>query len=125
MRKIKDVSRISGLSKRTLQFYDEKGLLSPKRTRQNYRLYSKEDLKKLWEILVFKSIGFELKEIKELLEDKGRRPEILDLKLQQVHEKKLELERIENVLEHVTNHGIPCPEGDKTLVHLATELIEK
>ena len=63
MKKIKDVSRISGLSKRTLQYYDDIGLLPAKRTKENYRLYDDNDLKRLWKILLYKEAGFELEEI--------------------------------------------------------------
>ena len=67
MKKIKDVSRISGLSKRTLQYYDDIGLLPAKRSKENYRLYDDNDLKHLWEILLYKEAGFELEEISRLL----------------------------------------------------------
>ena len=67
MKKIKDVSRISGLSKRTLQYYDDIGLLPAKRTKENYRLYDDNDLKRLWKILLYKEAGFELEEISQLL----------------------------------------------------------
>lgn len=67
MKKIKDVSRISGLSKRTLQYYDDIGLLPAKRTKENYRLYDDNDLKRLWKILLYKEAGFELEEISRLL----------------------------------------------------------
>lgn len=67
MKKIKDLSRISGLSKRTLQYYDDIGLLPAKRTKENYRLYDDNDLKRLWKILLYKEAGFELEEISRLL----------------------------------------------------------
>lgn len=67
MKRIKDVSRISGLSKRTLQYYDDIGLLPAKRTKENYRLYDDNDLKRLWKILLYKEAGFELEEISRLL----------------------------------------------------------
>ena len=67
MKKIKDVSRISGLSKRTLQYYDDIGLLPAKRSKENYRLYDDNDLKRLWEILLYKEAGFELEEINRFM----------------------------------------------------------
>lgn len=47
MKQIKEVCVLSGLSKRTLQFYDERYLLNVERSKENYRIYS-EDVIKRW-----------------------------------------------------------------------------
>ena len=39
MKKVNEVSRLAGVSKRTLQFYDDEGLLPAQRSKDNYRLY--------------------------------------------------------------------------------------
>ena len=67
MKKVEEVSRLSGVSRRTLQYYDDEGILPAKRSEENYRLYDDEALEKLWEILWYKEMGFYLKEIKEML----------------------------------------------------------
>ena len=67
MRKIKDVAELSGLSRRTLQYYDDMGLMDNSRTSENYRLYGDEDLKRLWKIILYKEMGFQLAEIRTLL----------------------------------------------------------
>ena len=67
MKKIKEVIEISGLSRRTLQYYDDTGLMDNKRTAENYRLYGEEDLQQLWEIILYKEMGFRLDEIRKLL----------------------------------------------------------
>ncbi len=69
---IKQVSEMSGVSVRTLQHYDNIGLLSPKRYENGYRYYSEEHICVLQTILFYKYLGFTLKQIKELLskEDK-------------------------------------------------------
>ena len=64
LKKIEEVSKLSGISKRALQYYDDEGLLRAKRS--NYRLYDENDMKKLWEILWYKEMGFQLREIKEI-----------------------------------------------------------
>lgn len=69
MRTISQVAELTGISPRTLQYYDEIGLLKPsKLTQSGYRLYDDEALKKLQQILFFKELGFKLKEIKEILQ---------------------------------------------------------
>ena len=65
---IKQVSELSGVSIRTLQYYDNIGLLTPsERTEAGYRLYGEEQLATLQEILLFRELEFPLKEIKAIL----------------------------------------------------------
>ncbi len=69
MQTISQVAKLTGISTRTLQYYDEIGLLKPSTlTSSSYRLYDDEALQKLQQILFFKELGFKLKEIKEILE---------------------------------------------------------
>lgn len=69
MRTISQVAELTGISPRTLQYYDEIGLLKPsKLTQSGYRLYDDESLQTLQQILFFKELGFKLKEIKEILQ---------------------------------------------------------
>ena len=69
MRTISQVAELTGISTRTLQYYDEIGLLKPSElTESGYRLYDNEALQKLQQILFFKELGFKLKEIQEILQ---------------------------------------------------------
>ena len=66
---VKEVSRISGVSVRTLHYYDEIGLLTPSGiTDARYRLYDDTALERLSQILFFRELAFSLKEIKEILD---------------------------------------------------------
>jgi DNA-binding transcriptional MerR regulator len=61
-----------GLSRSTLIYYDNIGVLSPDcRTESNYRLYSDDDVRKMERILLFRSAGLSLDSIASLLEKKG------------------------------------------------------
>ena len=62
---IKEVSRILGIPKDTLRYYDRIGLVSPSREHNSYRSYSKEDLIDLMNIQIMKYADFSLEEIKE------------------------------------------------------------
>jgi len=69
MRAVRNVSIISGLSRRTLQYYDEIGLLKPAAVKPSkYRLYDEQCLQRLWRILFYKELGLSLDEIKTILE---------------------------------------------------------
>lgn len=68
MKSVKQVTSLTGISARTLQYYDEIGLLKPSElTAGGYRLYNDDALQKLQQILFFKELGFKLKEINELI----------------------------------------------------------
>lgn len=68
MKTISQVTKLTGISTRTLQYYDEIGLLKPSElTSAGYRLYNEEALQRLQQILFFKELGFSLKEINEII----------------------------------------------------------
>lgn len=66
---VKEVSELTGVSIRTLQYYDTIGLLKPcKYTESGYRLYGDKELEKLQQILLFKELEFSLKDIKKIID---------------------------------------------------------
>ncbi|AVQ39088.1 MerR family transcriptional regulator [Clostridium botulinum] len=68
MRTVKQVSDLTGVSVRSLHYYDEIGLLKPSEvTEVGYRLYDDEALKTLQQILFFKELDIPLKEVKEIM----------------------------------------------------------
>lgn len=68
MRTVNEVSKLTGVSIRALQYYDKIGLLHPTGyTESGYRLYDDTALEKLQQILLFRELEFSLKEIKEIL----------------------------------------------------------
>src|SRR3954449_8790947 len=65
---VKQVSRLSGVSVRRLHFYDEVGLLKPAYQAANgYRFYEEPQLLALQQILFYRELGFELKQIRQTL----------------------------------------------------------
>lgn len=64
---IGDLSREFGITLRTLRFYEDKGLISPRRQGQA-RFYSRRDRARLKLILLGKRVGFSLAEISEMLD---------------------------------------------------------
>ncbi len=65
---VHEVANLTGITIRTLHYYDEIGLLKPSIvTDAKYRLYTEADLCRLQEILFFREVGFALKEIKQLI----------------------------------------------------------
>lgn len=69
MMKINEVSKRTGMSIRTLQYYDTIGLLKPSAyTASGYRLYDETSLERLQQILLFRELEFPLKEIKNIID---------------------------------------------------------
>src|SRR5689334_2313491 len=65
---VKKLAAMSGVSVRTLHWYDEVGLLKPAYHGANgYRYYEEAQLLKLQQILFYRELGFELKQIKRIL----------------------------------------------------------
>ena len=97
MRTVNEVSKLTGVSIRTLQYYDKIGLLRPTEyTESGYRLYDEKAMEKMQQILLFRELEFPLKDIKDIINrsdfDKKKALE------QQIELLKLKKEHIENLL---------------------------
>jgi DNA-binding transcriptional MerR regulator len=67
---VKKLSKLAGVSVRTLHLYDKLGLLKPSvRTEARYRLYGEKELLRLQQILFYRELDFPLKEIGAILDD--------------------------------------------------------
>ena len=96
MRTVHEVSKLTGVSVRTLHYYDAIDLLKPaKVTEAGYRLYDDTALGRLQSILLFRELRFPLKEIREILDSPNFNPaealeqQITLLELQKKHIEKL------------------------------------
>lgn len=94
---VNEVSKLTGVSIRTLQYYDKIGLLKPTgRTDAGYRLYDDTALEKLQQILLFRELEFPLKEIKNIMESPSfDRKKALE---QQITMLTLKKEHLENLI---------------------------
>ncbi len=64
---INEVENIVNLSKKAIRYYEQEGLINPKRNQNNdYRLYTEEDLNKLKIIKFLRELGVPISELKEL-----------------------------------------------------------
>ena len=67
---IQELSRLSGVTTRTLRWYDQIGLLKPSRVAESgYRYYGCAEVDRLQDILYYRALGVELAKIKECLDD--------------------------------------------------------
>ena len=98
MMTVNEVSKLTGVSIRTLQYYDKIGLLHPAEyTEAGYRLYDDAALETLQQILLFRELEFPLREIKEIVGSPDfDRSKALG---QQIELLRLKKEHIENLIE--------------------------
>ena len=115
MKRVEEVCRVSGVSRRTLQYYDDEGILPAKRSDENYRLYDEAAMERLWEILWYKEMGFKLKEIKEILAiSQKERSNYLKQKIQSIEGKIQDLEEKKKFIRQIEKYGIiPIPIGEE------------
>lgn len=97
---VNKLSKLSGVSTRTLRYYDEIGLLSPKRIASNgYRIYGQNEVDKLQQILFYRELNINLEDIKKIISSSNfEKEEALKEHLSELIKRKNQLEiLIQNV----------------------------
>ena len=113
MKRVSEVSRLAGVSRRTLQYYDDEGLIMAERSKDNYRLYDDAALERVWKILVYREMEIELKDIRHLLElsDTERNVYLQNL-IEEMEEKIVHLKDQTRFIHYIQTNGIPfIPSG--------------
>jgi DNA-binding transcriptional MerR regulator len=112
---IRDLAKEFGVSARTLRFYEEKGLVNPRREGQD-RLYSRRDRARLKYVMMGKCVGFSLDEIREMLD-------LYDLGDRQVTQLKVAYEKFGERLARLQRQRDEIDRAVAELVH-ARKIIE-
>lgn len=96
MMTVKEISQLTGISARTLHYYDEIGLFCPTdKSEAGYRLYDDKALENLQQILFFREFDIPLKEIKSIMENPALdRNHILQMQRKMLVAKKERMERL-------------------------------
>ncbi len=108
MMTVHEVSRLTGVSIRTLQYYDRIGLLHPAEyTGSGYRLYDDTALETLQHILLFRELEFSLKDIREIIRSPGfDRSKALDQQIALLQLKKEHLEDLIDLAREIKAMGV-------------------
>lgn len=109
--RINEVVKLTGVSARTLQYYDEIGLLIPQKLDNGYRDYTEENLEKLQKILFYRFLKFKLNDIKELLEGDFDNLKVLEQQRELILREKEKFEVIlHNIEKTISNY-----KGEQTM----------
>lgn len=68
--KSSEIQKKTGLTRKAIEYYEEKGLIKPCRDENNYRIYNNNDLEKLKKIYMYKRFGLDVVEIRDILQNK-------------------------------------------------------
>ena len=103
---VKQVAALSGVSVRTLHFYDESGLLKPAYTGTNgYRFYEEPQLLTLQQILFYRDLGFALREVGQFLGQPGfDRVDALRSHRKALEERLARTRRLLETIDHTIDH---------------------
>jgi DNA-binding transcriptional MerR regulator len=125
--RVGQVAAMTGVSIRTLHHYDSIGLLYPsEHTDSGYRLYSDADLLKLQQILILRYLGFELRQIGELLQ-RTDFDVVASLRIQRgvLHDRISELGTIEASLGRLLDHRLASGGWDWDAVRDASAAVQR
>ncbi|MFD2115527.1 MerR family transcriptional regulator [Paenibacillus yanchengensis] len=111
-------AKLTGVTERTLRYYDRKQLLSPShRNEHGHRFYSEHDLLQLQQILTLKYLGFSLEEIAQQMSKEG---EELQASLQEQHRlllrKRQQLDRVITIIERMQGMAVGIEQIDRNLM---------
>jgi DNA-binding transcriptional MerR regulator len=131
--KINQLAKKTGLSGRTIRYYESIGVLpQPKRLANGYRVYDESDVDRLRFVIGLRRLDFSLDDITEILAMRDRREApcrvVLDLlseKTEQVSQRINELQILEGELHRLHQVGLTYPlddvDGKDCICHLVTE----
>lgn len=109
--RIGEISKLTGLSVRTIRYFEEEGLLDSKRTDGGQRTYSDQDLVYIKRILELKGLGFRLSEINSIFslkrEDESgnkRRAELLRIYSERLREDREKVEALKHHIDELEWH---------------------
>jgi DNA-binding transcriptional MerR regulator len=118
--RIGELAQTSGVSAKTIRYYEEIGLLPPAhRAGNSYRLYQIEDIRRLRFIRNARSLDFSLDDLKEVLalREQGEAPcryvaRLLEQKLAEIEERIGQMQELQQELQHLVEQAASLPDND-------------
>ena len=112
--KIKEVSQKTGLSKKTIRFYEEEGLIEPEKTYQNgraYRTYTQAHIQTLNDVALLRRARFSVEEIKTILSTPEEIPALFESYRQRLRTEKDALVQVLSVVDEIAAEELTSKEA--------------
>lgn len=112
---INEVEHIVGLSKKSIRFYEENGLLTPVRNQENsYRIYDLEDIKKLKKIKILRELGVPMCDLKKLNEKSLSLEECMMDRIKKIEKEEENYLKVKKMCQMMMNTGDTYEKIDMT-----------
>ena len=99
MQNIKAITKITGLTFKTLRHWESVGLLAPARDQNDYRLYSEQDIAQIFYIMSLRKLELPLDQIKNILSQDQDEKKTLSQHLMRLND---QLKHLEKLIEHLS-----------------------
>ena len=105
--KIQNVEELVGISKKNIRFYEDQGLLSPKRAENGYREYHEEDIQRLKQIKFLRKLYVPIEEIRLVFSGEIPMEQCLEHRLRDIEKQRADLDEIQMITEELLRSGTP------------------
>ena len=89
--KINELEELLGVSKATIRYYEDQGLVIPPRTDNGYREYSDEEVQLFQKIIVLRKLGLGIPEIRDLIDGKAELHDVLEYNMERLRTRQDEI----------------------------------
>lgn len=116
---IKEVEQLTELKKANIRYYEDEGLLTPKRNVQNnYREYGEEDVEILLKVKVLRVLGISVQDIRRLQKEEITLPMLMERRKESLKEEAQEIEILKGLCDKLENSGNSFETLDTSLVDM-------
>lgn len=99
---INEVCHVVGLTKKSIRFYEENGLLNPKRNMDNdYRIYTEEDIEKLKKIKFLRELNVSIRELKMLDDGEITLESVMNDRIRKINEEETKYAEVKKMCEDI------------------------
>lgn len=109
---IGEVEKRTGISKKTIRFYEEQELLNPERAENGYRVYGQKDIDALLEIKFLRNLSIHIDTIRKIRDGKVSLADALKVQMDSITKEQENLEKIKEIGKHIVDNDLSLEQVD-------------
>ncbi|MGL4374628.1 MAG: MerR family transcriptional regulator, partial [Turicibacter sp.] len=113
--KISEVESCLGLSAKSIRFYEEEGLITPKRLKNGYRDYSQDDVNQLMQIKLCRQLGISIQDLKKILNTQTSIKTVLNERSEQLSDEIMHLKEMKKICDRLRAEEEPLAQSGSYL----------